>query len=186
MPPSACVELVDEHGVREDAVTLVGAATVSLREDARHAISMETSPSSADIARITRHDDGTIEVEIVRRGAFKDAPGGDRLELAPTAAVALWLEAVNKAIRVHSEHADLQHVREAHILSAVIRPRTRDEELAAGADELRAWAEASIARNMPRVLAQSAELRRAGLIDDQGNILVDLPADMQPGSRSDV
>jgi hypothetical protein len=52
--------------------------------------------------------------------------------------------------------------------------------------EIDAFDDQLIAAGMKRVRAEGDELRRKGVLDDQGNLLVkDLPADMQDGADRD-
>ena len=52
--------------------------------------------------------------------------------------------------------------------------------------EIDAFDDQVIAAGMKRVRAEGDELRRKGVLDDQGNLLVkDLPADMQDGADRD-
>lgn len=55
-----------------------------------------------------------------------------------------------------------------------------------GQSELEAWASESAVQGARKVSSHLARLREKGVIDAQGNLLVPLPADMRPGSGTDV
>ncbi len=53
-------------------------------------------------------------------------------------------------------------------------------------DEMDEFWDQVMAANMEKVRAESAELMRRGIIDEEGNLLTkELPPDMRPGSERD-
>jgi hypothetical protein len=48
----------------------------------------------------------------------------------------------------------------------------------------RAWADGTIREGIEAVQLETEQLQRDGLIDSDGHLLVDLPADMRPGSTT--
>lgn len=50
-----------------------------------------------------------------------------------------------------------------------------------------AWERQTVAAGHARVLAETERLRRLGILDERGNLRTnELPADMRPGSKTDV
>lgn len=173
MPPAASLELVDERGRREGALTILEPGTsISVFQDAQHRVSMTADRSATDVAWFRYRDDGTVEIEIKQPRVLLVAgrDGGDpgRVEVAPDTEVELVFEALHKTLRVGW---------------FVVHDERRADD--ASADH-RAWARGTIARGLERVHARLERLRQAGLIDEHDQPTVGMPADMQPGSRTEV
>lgn len=176
MLTEAQIEIVDETGHVEDRVRIVGTGEIALATKDRAWFQL-TSDDPADVDAIIALHGGSVTVEARKPKALRvdDAflpmaqPRG-----VPRVLVAL-IAAVKRTLRVRTVELPTASLMTPG--GAVIREETSDFE--------RRLSE-SVARGAAKVSEQLADLRARGMIDEQGKLLVPLPEDMRPDSKTDV
>jgi len=170
----AQIDIVDEAGQTEESVTILGSGRVSLgtRETGGY---LHADEAGVDLAVITQD--------------------GERLLIQVKAPNSLQRD--NTFIAKGSFNLSFEHALVAFILQhgrylKVKQTAVNGELISGGAvihstpSSLDARVRASIAQGSIEVAQELQELRAAGKIDEQGNVLVACPDDMQPDSSTDL
>lgn len=179
MLAQAQIEIVDDAGETQDRVLIVGAGEVELATQGRcelRVVLPERAGPSPDVLIALR--DGAVIVEAKAPGTLQ--VNGKALDCAERLAVdreliAQILTAMHRHLRVRATRLTT-----ASLLSpagAVIRTKPTP---------LEAWSTRAAARGARKVSEHLARLRASGTIDENGQLLVPLPADMNPDSSTDV
>jgi hypothetical protein len=175
MLTEARIEIVDETGWVEDRVRIVGTGEVALatKGEAR----LQVTSDSADVDAVIALRDGSVTIEARKPEALR--VDDEFLPLAKPrdchqALVAL-IVAVRRQVRVTTIVDPSASLMTS--AGAVIRDQPSD---------LEHWASAAATRGAAKVSAHLARLRARGVIDENGKLLVPLPEDMDPESKTDV
>ena len=176
MLTEAQIEIVDESGVVEDRVRIVGTGEVALATTGTAWLQLP-SDAPAEVDAVITLRDGTVTIEAKKFEALR--VDNEFLPIAKPRDVHRALTALIAAVRRHL-HVRAVEMPTSSLMSpagAVIREQS---------SELERRLAASAARGAVKVSEQLARLRARGLIDDQGNPLTPLPRDMDPESKTDV
>jgi hypothetical protein len=135
------------------------------------------SEGAADIDAVIKLLDGAVTIEAKKHQALRVDEGFLPMAepYAAQRAVIATLAAVNRRLRVRTVQ-----VPNASVMSAggmVIREQPSSFEH---------WLSESAARGAAEVSEELTSLRERGMIDGQGRLLVPLPEDMSPDSKTDV
>ena len=176
MLTEAQIEIVDDAGRVEDRVRIVGTGEVALATRGESCLQV-VPDDPADVDAVIALHDGNVTIEVKKHQALRVDDGF--LPMAGPREVQRGLVALIVAVRRHL------HVRTvvdpaASLMSpagAVIRDQP---------SELRRWSSEAAARGAAKVNEHLARLRARGAIDDGGRLLVPMPEDMDPGSKTDV
>lgn len=169
----AQIEIVDEAGHTEDLVTIVGAGQVSV--GMRAGSCLHTDEATPDLAVIW-HSGSRVWVQVKAANALRQhdrylAQGS--IDVVQPVFVA-FIEAPRRYLKVRPLRVD-----GAALLAGGAVIRSTPSSFQSRLDEM-------AARGAQRVTEQLDRLRTQGKIDDRGNLLVALPDDMRPDSKTDV
>jgi hypothetical protein len=176
MLTEAQIEIVDDAGNVEDRVRIVGTGEVALATTDRAWLQL-TPEDPADVDAIIALRGGSVTIEAKKDQALR--VDDEFLPRATPRDVPQGLTALIAAVRRTLRVRTLE-VPNASLMSpggAVIREET---------SEFERWLSESAARGAAKVSEQLADLRTRGMIDEHGNLLVPLPEDMNPDSKTDV
>lgn len=175
MLTEAQIEIVDETGRVEDRVRIVGTGEVSLATKGEARLQVTSDPADVDAVITLR--DGSVTIEARKPEALRVDD-----EFLPMAkprdchqALVALIVAVRRQLRVTTAVDPSASLMTA--AGAVIREQP---------SELEHWASAAAARGAAKVSAHLARLRARRVIDENGKLLVPLPEDMDPASKTDV
>jgi hypothetical protein len=171
----AQIDIVDEAGHTEESVTLVGPGRIALgtRQAGGY---LHATEAPRDLAVITQLGNRiSIEVKVanaLQRDSGFIPPGS--LELAPSQnATVAFIEQLRRYVKVRQVFVS------GELLSGSAVIHTTPSSLVTRA-------RASAARGALEVTQQLDRLRDQGKIDERGDVLVDWPDDMKPGSATDL
>jgi hypothetical protein len=174
----AQIEIVNDAGQIEDRVSIVGAGEVGLATRDRcelQVVSPEQAGPQPDAVIVLR--DGAVFVEARAPGTLR--VNGKELGRAERMAVEheliAHIVAMHRRLRVRTFLFATASLLSA--AGAVIRTKPTP---------LEAWSVRAAARGARKVSEHLARLRANGSIDDNGKLLVPLPADMNPDAPTDV
>lgn len=180
MLTEAQIEIVDEAGVVEDRVRIVGNGEVALATGGAAPLQL-TSGHAPDADLVIALHQGVVTVEAKRSNVLRI--GDDFLPPAKPHDVPGALYALIAAVGRRGPHH--LHVKTVVTTSSSLINSggvvIRDEP-----SELERQAAASIEKGIIKVQEHLARLRSRGVIDEQGRPLVPLPPDMRPDSETDV
>ena len=178
MLTEAHIEIVDDAGEIEDRVSIVGAGEVGLATKDRcefQVVSPERVGPQPDMVITLR--DGAVFVEANVPGTLR--VNGKELGRAERMAVEreliVHVTAMHRRLRVRTIF--LANSSLLSVAGAVIRRKPT---------QLEAWSAHAAVRGAHKVSEHLARLRANGSIDENGKLLVPLPADMNPDSSTDV
>jgi hypothetical protein len=175
----AQIEIVDDADQIEDRVSIVGAGEVGLATKGRcefQVISSELTGPPPDAVIVLR--DSVVFLEVKTAGALR--VNGRELGSAERMAVeheliAYICAAMHRRLRVRTILFTTASL--LSVAGAVIRMKPT---------QLETWSARAAVRGARRVSEHLARLRANGSIDENGKLLVPLPADMNPDSSTDV
>lgn len=172
----AQIDIVDEAGHVEESMLIVGSGRVSIGTRPTGGY-LHTDEAETDLIVVTR--DGMQTLIQVKTGPAS-APVPLFVEDGTTLRKHVsFIEALRR-------HLEIQQIFVAGALlqgNAIIQ---RVAPSGALSSSLVRRAQASIARGTAEVTEQLQRLRGQGKIDEEGNVLVPWPDDMQPGSTTDL
>ena len=180
MLTEAQIEIVDDEGRVEDRVRIVGSGEVALSTKGEARLQAAGS-DPADIDAIIALRDGIVTIEARKSEALrvKDEflPLGEPRDVhqTPGAGLVALIVAVRRELRVRTVVDPSASLMTSD--GAVIREEP---------SELIRQASAAAAKGIVKVHEHLARLRARGAIDEQGRILVPLPDDMNPESKTDL
>jgi hypothetical protein len=176
MLTEARIEIVDDTGQVEERVRIVGTGEVALATKGTSRLQM-TSDDPADVDAIIRLRDGAVTVEARKHQALRvdDA----FLPVERPRNVHQQLNALIVAVRRHLHVRTVVNPTSSLMggTGAVIREQP---------SELVRQASVAAEEGIAKVNEHLARLRARGVIDDQRRLLVPLPEDMNPESKTDL
>lgn len=175
MLTEAQIEIVDETGRVEDRVRIVGTGEVSLATKGEARLQVTSDPADVDAVITLR--DGSVTIEARKPEALRVDD-----EFLPMAkprdchqALVALIVAVRRQLRVTTA------VDPSASLMTPAGAVIRDQP-----SELLRQSAAAAAKGIVKVHERLARLRARGAIDEQGKVLVPLPDDMNPHSKTDL
>lgn len=174
MLAQALIEIVDESGTTEDSVMIMGPGEISL--GARDGTYLHVDRASPDIAVILQTGD-QLSIQIKLDDAIRQDE--DFLAIGPIVVPGNtefigFIQKLQRFVRVRSIMIEAALLTVNGVVFRTQRSR------------LQQLADRSIAVGRKQVTEQLARLRARQVIDARGNLLVPAPADMDPGSSTDL
>lgn len=170
----AQIDIIDEAGHTEESVTIVGSGRVSLgtRDPGGY---LHADEAASDLAVICQ--EGTrVSIEVKVANALQrdnTFVGIGSFDLSPARDAIAFVKQLHRYVRVKQLVVHGELLRGGAIIHTTPSSLVRR-------------AQASAARGAVEVTEQLRRLREQGKIDEDGNILVAWPDDMQAGSSTDL
>lgn len=170
----AQIEIVDDGGEIEDRVRIVGAGEVGLATTGRCEFQTVLPECGADVVFVLR--DRTFFMQAKSSGMLHvNGKELGRARMPIERELIAHVTAMHRRVRV-----------KMFLLSTASLSSTEGAVIRMKPTPLEAWSTRAAARGARKVSEHLARLRANGSIDEDGKLLVPLPADMNPDSSTDV